>query len=338
MLSSAQSVALYHSTNWRWVLDAPHSGTGARRAHVVGPRVSAVTTASARRNDSWRSVLALQVVGSFYLQFFRDSGCSSSTTTSRCCGRPSCSSQRRRCASSVARCCAIPGGGDGCRRAWSSRSCGAGLAPRADLVRVRRRVGHGRARDRRHHGARSPQFERTQRRGRRRLPRRDVSSSPSRNHPRRVRPVVGRPRSRNRTTSWCSATRARPNAISTSLRATSTTSSHHPRNPACRSCCGGRRVGPSRSASRPPNTDGWRTPSSVCQTCRPRMSNGSTACARTSSCCCRRANPTWTAVSRRCAPPSRMRRCQHRHGCTTVADKHSSHACVTMGLRPARTG
>ncbi len=71
-LRSAQSVALYHSTNWRWILDAPHLLVPV----LVGLMWSALAL---RRNNKFRpqerllaAVLALQLIASVYLQFFRE--------------------------------------------------------------------------------------------------------------------------------------------------------------------------------------------------------------------------------------------------------------------------
>ncbi len=71
-LRSVQSVALYHSTNWRWVLDEPQVAVPI----LVGLTWSALAL---RRENGFRAperflaaVLALQVVGSVYLQFFHE--------------------------------------------------------------------------------------------------------------------------------------------------------------------------------------------------------------------------------------------------------------------------
>ena len=71
-LRSAQSVALYHSTNWRWILDAPHL--------LVPALVALMWSALAlRRHNGFRAqerffaaLLASQVILSIYLQFFRE--------------------------------------------------------------------------------------------------------------------------------------------------------------------------------------------------------------------------------------------------------------------------
>ena len=335
-LRSAQSVALYHSTNWRWILDAPHLLVPV----LVGLMWSALVL---RCNNGFlaaerflASVLAFQLIASVYLQFFRDQWVLEFHYYFSLLWPPSSSSRPRPCANSVGRCRETSGGGDGSRPAWSSpfRRCW----PRSTtgLVRVRRRVDHRRSCDPRHRCARSPRFACTWRGGRRRLPRRELPrhrcaialESP----PRR-----GQAGLLSRTTSWCSATRARPNAYS--YLAASDLNDIVP--PPAASGVPLLFWGPAcwpQSLSVTAAEYGWLANAILgLPNLSPADVVGSTAYGPTSWCSCRRGNPTWTWCSPRCAPSSScegVSSARLHHGAATRSSRGSSRP----GLRPPRTG